>query len=786
MVSKIVPVAVRRMVEWILRSGDIDSRFVEQGVMQQGSSRHKMLQSEEENYQPEVGLRVTRTIGNLTLIVTGRADGVIRPESGGIIIDEIKTTTMPLDRLRLQREVHLAQGKCYAYMLLETPGTMPESVGVRLTYNNLITGETTRETEYYMPDELESFFDDLIARYAVWLNREMDWQVIRDNTASHVKFPFPEFRAGQRKLSGSVYKAINSRETLFASAPTGIGKTLSTLFPAVKAQGEGKCGKIFYLTAKTVTRTQVGEAMTLLSEKGLRMKTMILRAKDKLCPFPASVCAPDSCVRARGHYDRVNAAITHVLDGYDLLTPEVIESVAGECCVCPFELSLDAALYCDLIVGDYNHVYDPVVYLRRFFNDNGGDYAFLVDEAHNLPERVRSMYSAKLCKSAFYNLKRDLKDKNKHSTELRKQLNKVNRYCIDKKKELELEELRYELTDKPDREFCGLLDETSEVLSEWLTKENGHSLSENAQELFFAIKSFLFFAPEIDEHYCVITEIDGGDVISELFCLDPSEIIREKSKLARSSVYFSATLEPMEFYINLLGGGDKYLTLPSPFDQERLLLLAHTGISTRYTERENSIDDVCRAIGGAVSSKSGNYMVYFSSYEYMRKISERFAEIYGEIDTVIQHGEMNEQAREIFLARFDAANSRTLVGFCVLGGIFSEGIDLKAERLIGVIVVGVGLPGVSLRQNLIRSYFNNINGEGFNYAYVYPGMNKVLQAAGRVIRDDKDYGAVILIDERFGTALYRSLYPSHWGNLRFIRQNSELEEQIIGFTYFQS
>jgi len=320
---------------------------------------------------------------------------------------------------------------------------------------------------------------------------------------------------------------------------------------------------------------------------------------------------------------------------------------------------------------------------------------------------------------------------------------------------------------------------------EWLALEqNGaHPLHGEVLELYFDALAFLGICERYDERFVTITEIFGSEVIYTLYCLDPSKIIGEMLGRAKASILFSATLTPLPYYREILGGTeeDRILSLSSPFEEARLLLAAHCGISTKYADREASIRPIAEAIDLAVSRHKGNYLVFFPSHEYMRKVYTEFCEWYPGVQTLLQQSSMDEEARGDFLRRFDAENEETLVGFCVLGGIFSEGIDLKGERLIGSVIVGVGLPGISLRQDLIRDYFNRKNGRGYDYAYVFPGMNKVLQAAGRVIRSETDYGVVLLIDSRFGTQGYRDLYPSHWSGLRFVRSLQELDQLTADF-----
>lgn len=784
---KAVTLPVRRVVEHILRCGDIDSRYVDASAVPEGAKAHRKLQkSMGGDYQSEVKLRLDTLAGDIPVTLTGRADGMFTSPDGITTIDEIKTTTLPLDRLYEQRALHYGQAKCYAHMWLCSQETPPKNIVVRLTYYHLETEETRYYTETYTADELAAFTDKLLFDYAVWLRWEREWQILRDTSIKSLSFPFDSYRKGQRELAVGAYRAIENSRKLYVQAPTGIGKTLSTLFPSVKAVSEGKAGKLFYLTAKTVTREVAENAVALMCEKGLRFKSVTLRAKDKLCFCDETICTPEHCTYAKGHYDRINTALLSVLKGGDIVTAAVIEDAARRYRVCPFELSLDVALWCDAVICDYNHVFDPVVYLRRFFNDEGGDYVFLIDEAHNLAGRVREMYTAELNKSTFYRLGKALKDKTPHAKALRRAINKINAHLLSVRKELDNN--ANHVADKPDAAFTELAEAFAINAGEWLKIESGrpHPMQGDVLSLYFETLSYLDAIERFNERYCAITEIFDSDVKVTLFCLDPSAIITECLKRAKASVLFSATLTPLPYYRDILGGdeNDAVLSLPSPYDAERLLLIAHKGISTKYAVRERSYEPIADVIHTAISRKRGNYIVYFPSYSYMRRVHEAFCKRYPDILTVMQDSGMDEETRADFLRRFDAENIDTLVGFCVLGGIFSEGIDLQGERLIGTVIVGVGLPGISLRQDLIRDYFERTRGAGYDYSYVFPGMNKVLQAAGRVIRGESDYGLVLLIDSRYATPQYRGLFPSHWSHMRFIGGSGELSGLLDSYKYF--
>ena len=772
-----IRLSVSKIIDMIMRSGDIDNRFDNGSSMNRGSAAHRKIQkAAPDGYKKEVSLKLKTEIDNTPVLLHGRADGIITDSFGAITIDEIKTTTLPLDFIYNQHTQHLAQGKCYAYMYMQTLAHPPETITVQLTHFQLESEEMRRYYWHFTAGELEEFFTDLLHKYGLWLRLEREWKITRDTSIAATPFPFETYRKGQRELAVAVYRTISAKKKLYASAPTGIGKTLSALFPSIKAQGEDKAEKIFYLTAKTVTRAVAEDAIRLMATVGLRYKSITLRAKDKICPHEESNCNPDFCTHAKGHYDRLNDAVMDLLSNVDLITPDETSQYAKKHQVCPHEFALEASLWCDLVIGDYNHVFDPVVYLRRFFGDDGGEYIFLIDEAHNLADRVRDMYSAALRRGAFSQVLNAIRGRTPLTAALRKALRGICTYLKEKREKLD------EYNNVCKEQDIDLLDRLSEFIQtsgDWLMeqKNNPGNLHEEVLNLYFEANHFKMISELYDDHYTTIEETRGSDIAITLFCLDPSDIIAAGLARGQASVLFSATLTPLPYYRDILGGtGEDFaISLPSPFDPNRLLTVTHSGISTKYTHRENSYEPIVQAIHTAISYKKGNYLVFFPSYEYMNKVHELFCEAHPNIQTLPQQTDMTEDNRAGFLARFDQDNLETLVGFAVLGGIFSEGIDLKGDRLIGSIIVSVGLPKINLRQDQIRDYFNHKNGRGYDYAYVFPGMNKVLQAAGRVIRTETDAGIVLLIDSRFATAQYRGLMPGHWGNMVTVRSTGQLD-----------
>lgn len=774
-----IKLSVRGLVEFVLRCGSIDSRFTGFDRANEGSRIHRKLQkSAGEHYNAEVSMKAMRIVDGIEYRLEGRADGVIE-EADDFVIDEIKTTAAPTELLTADfNPLHWAQAKCYGAFLCADSGLA--HITIQITYYQIETDEIIRHRQRFLASELESFLLDTLHQYTPWAKMEAEWRGIRNASLQELSFPFTEYREGQYALARATYLTIRDKGRLFATAPTGIGKTISTLFPSVKALGEQNGERIFYLTAKTITRQAAQDAVLAMRKQctSLRLKTITLTAKDKICPLEQRNCTPDACPHANGYYDRINDALYRFLQQTDDFSRESIVAFSAQNNLCPFELSLDLSNWCDCIIGDYNYLFDPVVSLKRFFSE-GGDFIFLVDEAHNLVDRARDMYSAYLKKSAFYQLKKSL---GKSPRKLANLFTKINTQFI---------ELRHKLEDNPNGlllpdglpELAKILMQFITQIQPWLEENPEHALHADMLQLFFDVRFYLRIWELYDDHFITLVSQFGGEVRIELLCLDPAPFLSASMALGRASILFSATLSPVDYFISTLGGGEhaKRTALKSPFPEENFCLLSADTISTKYLDRERTCPDVCHAIATAVKSKAGNYMVFLPSYQYLNLIGTEFKSLYPDIPLVIQENKMDETARESFLAQFTAQSSETLVGFCVLGGVFSEGIDLTGNRLIGSIIVGVGLPQINAQQNALRDYYNALHGDGFSYAYQYPGMNKVLQAAGRVIRTEQDKGMVLLIDSRYAQNSYRQLFPMHWQHCKSVSSNAQLQSLLTDF-----
>lgn len=775
-------IAIRKLVEFILRKGSIDSRHTSEHTAYEGARIHRKLQQlAGEKYQKEVKLSIQIELSNQTYIIEGRADGIFTNEEQQIVIEEIKTSEPAFsDLLPEQVEMYWYQVMCYGYIYCQDH-TLEEII-LQLTYYQTTTEEITKTKRVFTKKELAIFFKDLTEKYEQWLIFQENWRRIRNDSLKKLAFPYGNYRKGQRELAVAVYKTIVSDQKLFVEAPTGTGKTISTLFPALKAIGEEQAERIFYLTAKTITRQVAEDAVEAMKQKELQLKSVTLTAKDKICFLSERNCTPDHCPFANGYYNRLNEGLWDLLNNENQLTREIIEIYAKKHTLCPFELSLDVSLWCDLVICDYNYLFDPTVYLRRFFEEDqkAKENIFLVDEVHNLVNRSREMYSASLSQNQLLSITKLLGSKN---TSLSRSLAALNSEFETLKTFCEAEQQEFVHQNTSVDSFSNVAYRVMEKLKEWLAENQDFLELNQIVDFYFRLLHYLDISEHYDDHYVTYVNIANHDVLIKQFCIDPSYLLKLKLDKGKASVLFSASLTPLDYYQEILGGGENSLCyrIPSPFPKENQLLLIGNHIRTTFRERENSLDLIVESINKMVQQQRGNYFVFFPSYSYMDLVYERFIEKNPQVKTLIQASQMNEAEREAFLANFKFNPEKTLVGFCVLGGIFSEGIDLKGTRLIGTAIIGVGLPQINHEQELIKEYYDREKRQGFQFAYQIPGMNKVLQAGGRVIRDAEDVGVVLLLDQRFSTADYYYFFPNHWKQAVVSRNGQQIEKSIENF-----
>lgn len=778
-------IAVRRLVEFILRKGSIDARHTSEHTALEGAKIHRFLQKTAgETYQKEIKLAINIELNQQTYIIEGRADGIFIDEEQRTVIDEIKTSEPAFsDLLPEQVDMFWYQVMCYGHIYCQQEDL--EEISLQLTYYQTTTKEITRQVREFTRADLKTFFEDLTQKYEQWLIFKTNWRITRNRSLQQMPFPYGDYRTGQRELAVAVYKTIVSDQKLFAEAPTGTGKTISTLFPTLKAIGEEQAERVFYLTAKTITRQVAEDAVQAMKNKELKLKSVTLTAKDKICFLTERNCTPEACPFANGYYDRLNEGLWDLLNHENELTREVIERYARKHTLCPFELSLDVSLWCDLVICDYNYLFDPVVYLRRFFEEQTEtkDAIFLVDEVHNLVNRSREMYSAVLAQSKISELKKVL---GKKQTKLVRALTKIETEFERLKDICEEEEKEFIHQSAPIDSLVKAAYSLADKIKEWLPENQDHGEIEQVLSVYFDVLNYTKISEAYDDHYCTYVNCQNRDMIVKQFCLDPSYLLEQKLDKGKASILFSASLTPLDYYQEILGGGQTSLRyrIPNPFPKKNQLLVIENYIQTTYKERSKNYGKIVASLTNMIEQKSGNYFVFFPSYSYMDDLYELFKQANPKVKTKIQASAMNETEREAFLADFVAEPNETLVGFCVLGGIFSEGIDLKGSRLIGTAIVGVGLPQINHEQELIKQYYDQKNNLGFQFAYQIPGMNKVLQAAGRVIRDVDDQGVVLLLDQRFSSVPVQRLFPPHWNETQISyskERTTELMQQFWAF-----
>ena len=808
--ESITKISVRNLVEFVLREGDITTS--ETGgpsveLMQMGSRIHRKIQkSMGPGYEAEVPLSTCKRIKSpetgkyFTLMIEGRADGIIRsyrptadtadkaaksnnkskainskkskktsvePE---LTVDEIKGVMHSIKDMDAPKPLHLAQAMCYAYMILENDPA--DEITVQITYCQMETESIRRFKEQKTRQEINKWFKKLIELYKPWAIYSHDHEIKRNASIDELDFPY-EFRPGQKDLIAYTYKQIANEGKLFIQAPTGVGKTISTVFPSVKALGEGIAERIFYLTAKTITRTVAEDCFSLLSEQNLVFKPITLTAKEKLCILDKPSCNPVDCPYAKGHFDRVNDALYEMITSSEKITRETILSYAEKYEVCPFELSLDASLFCDAIICDYNYVFDPNVRLKRFFGDGRKtDNILLVDEAHNLVDRAREMFSASIIKEDFLTVSKAFKKEEKKEKSAPKKsklhsfvlsLDSINRSLLELKKSSDgftvindIGSLGFKLY-----RTIGLYDDIFKIFRDRTLPEKDKTL-----ELFFNARNFISIYDEIDENYKIYTETDeDGRFKLTLGCIEPGDRLNEICKNIKSSIFFSATLLPIKYYKQQLGGvpSDPAVYAETSFSPDNRTIIISRDATSLYKKRSPEMyARIATYIEKLATSKFGNYLVFFPSYAFMDEVAGRI-NLPEKYALFVQDKVMRESDREKFLSAFDCEGT---VGLCVMGGIFSEGIDLPGDKLIGTAIVGNGLPMVCDIRELYRSFYEEKYSHGFDYAYKYPGLSKVLQAGGRVIRTETDRGVILLLDDRFTRSEYSSLLPREWSNIK--------------------
>lgn len=761
-------ISVRGLVEFIFRSGDIASGegSFSKDAMAEGSRIHRKIQGKMGlNYDAEVSMKYDVVKPDYVLTIEGRADGVIT-EKDGVTIDEIKGVYKKLEYMEEPIFVHKAQAMCYAYIYAMQNDL--DNISVQMTYCNLDTEEIKRFKDSFTFDELQMWFHNVVEEYCKWAQFEVDNRTIRNESIEDIEFPYP-YRAGQRDMAGSVYLSIKRRQNLFVQAPTGIGKTMGALFPTIKAMGDGYGEKLFYLTAKTIARGVAVDGLEVLRSCGLHFRSVLITAKEKICPMEEMQCEPEHCPYAKGHFDRINEAVYDCITHEVNVTRDVLLEYANKHMVCPFEMGLDVSLFVDGIICDYNYVFDPKVKLRRYFAEGAkGDFLFLVDEAHNLVDRASSMYSAAIYKEDFLSMRKLLMP---YNAKLGRLLGNCNKEMLTLKKECDNEK-RYALITDMGSLYLKLLRVHAQLESFLEESKEIAALKPHKDEIldfYFQMNQFLNIYELLDESYEIYGEqVSDKSFMVKLYCIHPANNLSECIEKGNATIFFSATMLPITYYKELLHDDDNdyAIYIPSPFPQENRRILAGVDVSSRYKLRgPKQYEKMARYLDILVNGKEGNYMAFFPSYKMLGDVYEMAMELglLSGIKVVCQTAYLSEEEREQFLDEFRNAKEPVL-GFCILGGIFSEGIDLVGDYLIGAAVIGTGLPMVCNEREIQQNYFEAREDKGFEYAYLYSGMNKVQQAAGRVVRTMEDKGIILLLDERFVSQQVVDTFPAEWAD----------------------
>lgn len=771
--EKRLSLSVHQLVDFLLRTGDIDNRVYNKTTMSEGSKIHSFHQSKQKgNYIPEFYLKETFYVEDFEVSLEGRTDGVILGDT--VTIDEIKSTISPLEEYHeSQKEWHLGQAKCYALMYAHLYHL--DEINIQLTYIHQIENTKMTKEYSYKVSALEEDIKNLIADYISFYRLIFARTEKRNASCKDLKFPFPKFRTGQKILSKYAYGIAKNGGVLFAEAPTGIGKTMSTLYPFVRSFADEENEKIFYLTAKNSGRTMAFEATKLLLESGLEASAIMITAKDKICLCPGKGCNPDECPFAKDYYTHIRKVIIDSIKNYSLFSSEQITEIAKQYAVCPFELSLDLSLYVDIIICDYNYLFDPMVYLKRYFDEDASKMIALIDESHNLVDRGREMYSASFSTFSFAKAKKAVRHlEHKKIKNAIKRISKMfNRYEWMPVGEHIIDYLE-------DTDIAGI--NAYLLASSDVNKHHHSAINDDFTDFFFELNKFSKLYESFDSSSTLyVTKTPQGEVKISLYCVDPRVHINRSLNKVKSKIIFSATLSPSEYYIDLLGGikSDPLLRLPSPFPKENLDLIVAPTVSIRYKNREQTYQEVANYIETLVNAHVGNYFVYTPSYEYLEMITPYLKD--KNINLIVQERDMSEIDKTQFLSCFVDKPTKTTVGLAVVGGAFGEGIDLVAERLIGVVVIGVGIPQICFERNLIRKYFDDTCKKGYSYAYLYPGINKVMQAVGRVIRSEKDRGVALLIDDRYLSNAYKEIFSNEWSHYKVATSPKDVKVEVENF-----
>ena len=773
---KEINISVREIVEFLYGSGNISSNRILKTRANEGKEIHNFWQNKYGiNDLKEVGVSSTYFNDEFKLTIRGRIDGLIYKDNKKYI-EEIKSTHVDFELLTDKTyPVHFAQAKMYAYIYL-TDNNL-RSIDVLLTYIKVEDRSIKQFEKHLTKKKLEEFYNKTINKYIDWIKVLDTHELERKKSIEGLSFPFEKYRINQREMMAYIYKNTLRKGKLYVEAPTGIGKTIAAIFASLKAINKHR-QKVFYLTAKNDGKKIAIDTIRILEEKGLMAKACEITAKDSMCFLKERDCDPKVCKYANGYYKRVYKAIEDIFTHVNIATQDVIRKYARKHRVCPFELSLDFSNFSDIIICDYNYVFDPIVHLIRYFEEDNYSPIILCDEAHNLVSRSRSMYSASLVSQDFLRIKETSKYLKPNPTYEINQL-----LDLFAETSIELLEVDFIKKDEINPYLIKLLKRLLNKLDQIFLDESIKFDKQALKKFYFNVSRFVKISEFYDDEFVYLIENINDDQKISIKCLNASKFINETIEIhAESCTFFSATLEPIFYYKELLTDNEgDYISLSSSFKQNNLLLLAVDDISTRYKDRGNSVKRIIDVTKSLVKAKKGNYILFFPSYTYMNLVKNRLVEEIENVSFIIQRKEMFTKERKEMLDLFKIESKTTQVFLFAMGGIFGESIDLIGEQLSGVIIIGVGLPALSSFNNVLRSHYDITFNSGFDYAYTYPGLNKVIQAVGRVIRTEIDRGVAILFDDRFTTRKYLRLYPDSWNHLEICNKTEDLNEMIKAF-----
>lgn len=749
--------SVHELVDFVLHSGDLDTRIFNLETMTRGTQIHAFYQAKQnDKYLAEYALEYTFEYENHLITLQGRVDGVI-VNGSEVTIEEIKSANTDIDNFFENNEAwHLGQAKCYALMYALRFNL--DVIDIQLTYISQIDERKMMKRYTFTREELQSDVFSYFGEYLAFFYQVEKYEKRRTKRLKALNFPYKEVRSSQKVMMEQVEHALEHEHKIFLNAPTGSGKTMAVLYPSLKVLAEKTNTKIFYLTAKGSGKAQAENALRVVREKAL-IKSTTVSAKEKMCLNDKVACNPDECPYAVNYYGKIRNALLDAFKSRDEYNTEIVTEYAKKHELCPFEFQLDLTLLSDVIIADYNYLFDPFVYLRRFFDSKRGNYIALVDEAHNLPRRVSDNYSLVLDFTPFYSFRKVLKGA--EHKKIRRIINRIVK-DLDEYKEGIISE--YETITEFPHELRSSLDRFLVVGSEYM-QEQGNNLAEGFSDFFFDVNKFIKILDLADEDFILYTEIDEARKFFPKFfikCLSGAKFINEFLKIIDHAIFFSATLAPAPYFKTMLSIDDDIHQIPNPFSREQLLIMVDGSTSLYYKDREQTLSVVAEKIRAAISVKTGNYIVYTPSFMYLENLEQelRNSEDY---DLIVQRPSMSDIEKEKYLETFKLSPTKTTLGLAVLGGSFSEGVDLVSDRLSGVIILGVGYPPPSFEKELEKDYFENKLNDGISYAYVYPALNKILQTMGRVIRSEKDYGFILLMDKRYNYSPYRQQLESYDG-----------------------